>query len=180
MKRCFFKLLFLCTMLATASTAWALPTYTVDSGVTTVGSQDTLLASTDMGTSGDRTEIGWVESVLQVPTITFDSKYGSQPASWEPTDGGGLWALNLMGNPDYFLIKTGNNRINGLDTYLFKNNDDFSWAVIDLNDIYCVVGVSKISHLDEFGSSVPEPGTMVLLGSGLLGLAIWGKRRKRE
>jgi len=43
------------------------------------------------------------------------------------------------------------------------------------------MNVGKFSHVVEIDSNpVPEPGTIILLGAGLLGLAIFGKRRMNK
>jgi hypothetical protein len=47
---------------------------------------------------------------------------------------------------------------------------------IDINQ----VGQYATTSLDATLSSVPEPGTMMLLGIGMLGLAVYGKRRMNK
>ncbi|SPD76122.1 exported hypothetical protein [uncultured Desulfobacterium sp.] len=59
------------------------------------------------------------------------------------------------------------------------------WAIIDNDDDNLVdfaglgLGVDSLSHITYFGPSpVPEPATMMLLGTGLVGLGWFGRRRK--
>lgn len=164
-------------LLMTAS-SWAVPiSYNV--GGTDVGVQDSLIDHTRLDNSGDQTELDWVQKVLGYTDVTLDTKYDTVGGDWQKTNGTGIWALSLQFDPEYFLIKTGGG--GGSDThYLFNNLDSLSWAVIALSDVNItqIKGVSRISHVDEFkGAPVPEPGTVVLLGCGMLGLGLYARRR---
>ncbi|MBU5638139.1 PEP-CTERM sorting domain-containing protein [Geomonas sp. Red69] len=53
--------------------------------------------------------------------------------------------------------------------------------MISLSDVNIrgVVGISKISYVDEIATTpVTEPGTALLLATGFMGLAWYGKRRR--
>ena len=95
----------------------------------------------------------------------------------------GTYALNMLGSPAYFFIKTGAKQ-DGFDHFLFENLESLSWAVIDLPGLD-IKNIGKLSHVGEVGGGgappqeqVPEPGTILLLGGGLLGLAFYGRGRK--
>lgn len=179
--------------LAFASTGWSL---TITSGLylgTDVGAQDTLIGQDHLDNSGEATELAWAQSLV-IGTVTLDKKYDSLESKWMLTDAANVYALNLVGSPAYFLIKTGKAGNTGsqsktdkpkdksIDYFLFKNEGLLDWAVIDfgVNGV-AIYEAKEISHVDEFGTvttPVPEPGTFVLLGAGLFGLAIYGKRRR--
>jgi len=176
MKSTLLTLMVLCGLLAFAGSALS---YTV--GTTDVGGLDTYLYKTSLSNSGDVTELDWVKSVLQDDTLTLDEKYTKM--TWQNTNVDGTIALDLKGEPAYFMLKLGNSKGIDYDHILFKNNDELSWAVVQLSTSdYTIVEVGKISHIDEIGTppqETPEPGTIMLLGGGLLGLGFFGWRRSR-
>ena len=59
------------------------------------------------------------------------------------------------------------------------------WAIwddgdhmVDFGDISGLPDLESLSHITYFGTaSVPEPATMLLLGSGLIGLGIFGRKK---
>ena len=182
MKRQLITAAVLCCFMALAPSAWAL-------SISDVGSIDSLLASGTMaqvGSSGDADVIAWVESILG-GTWEISANNGSVAGDWESIEGmAGVFAFLLEGNPEYFLVKTGNVADPDIRFFLFRNLADLAYAVLDLGllDFNDILNVAGISHVTEFGYDggggpppVPEPGTMMLLGSGLIGLAGWGRKR---
>ena len=79
----------------------------------------------------------------------------------------------------YLLVKDGNHTPMW---YLFDlSNSPFDWngtETLELSGFWAGVGGS-ISHVSIYGASVPDGGaTVAMLGLGLLGLAVWNRRRK--
>lgn len=163
--------------LSFAGLTWSL---TINSGAIDVGIKDTLLFSSLLSNSGNQTEINWVNSVLGT-SFTEQDKYDTIANDWTKVDNTqDIWALDLKDSPLYFLIKIGTGDKVSNTHYLYWNNDKFDWAVVALSDfqIQKVMNIGRFSHVGEFGSQqVPEPSTLLLLGGGLLGLALYGRKR---
>lgn len=153
-------------MLAMSSVTWAVPIY---------GDEDLLKGSAVLANSNSSTEASFVNGILGTSFTATDLEQLSN--SWTLVDQS-HGAFALVGDPLWFLVKAGNTH------YLYENKAEFGWAYVDYadagmpsnnNGVYTGIG---ISHYSELGSTpVPEPGTMMLLGLGMLGMAIYGKRR---
>jgi hypothetical protein len=179
------KYLGLVALLASAP-AWSIP-------IATVGQVDQLIAQTDLGSgSGLADEKAWVADVLDLTLaeLEYEEKSQVNGSSWQQVTGAGLgvWAFDLVGPTDWFLIKTGN--IGGGQPnrhFLFTNLSSFDWAVIRLADlgITQVTNIAKVSHIGEFTgpgggeTPVPEPSTLTMLGLGLIGLGFVRRRKKK-
>lgn len=166
--------------LITTAPALAIP-------ISTVGSLDTKIANTgntEPANSGDATEEAWVESLLG-----FDVSYVTRTNSNNAVAVDGLsntYAQQLVGTPDYFLIKIGTGGISALSHVLFENKDKLTYAAFTLSDLGLSGSgnqkIDRLSHISEFNSSnisVPEPATLALLISGLA-LISWSARRRQD
>jgi hypothetical protein len=172
------RLLVLGTTLALSSTAWSIP-------LSTVGGADTILAQTTLPNSGAETEIAWIEGVLGVSLDAFNYTQTSVTAGdWMAVDNNpSLFAFELAGPAEWFLIKIGSNSGSPSTHFLFDNETDLYYATVDLIAMGFstrnISNIGKISHIGTVPTAnVPEPQSLVLLGMGLgmLGLAISRRR----
>ncbi len=161
--------------------------YTV-SVSTDVGGLDSYSAKTNLSNNGENAERSWVAGVLGDSSVTFVDKLEDiSDASWKVAfENTNVYALSLGSFPlyyDYFLVKLGNNNT-GFTDYLFQNNAELSWAVLDLTTGLAIGNdIDNISHISLFNvdsTPVPEPSTLLMLGAGLLGLGMYGRRRVQK
>lgn len=177
MKKSLLRSMLLFGLLALAAPVWAL---SID-GDFEVGPADGKIEETTQ-LNGDAADLAWVKSILGDDVSCVIKHENLAASDWKQTNQAGIWAFYLSDSPDYFLVKTGNNQANNLRTFLFANNNFKDWAVLDLGDIYVasITNIAKISYLSEFNATpTPEPGTILLLGSGILGLRLFGGKRRK-
>lgn len=149
--------------------------YTIAGG-TDVGGLDTFMAETTGMSSGEATETAWASGIVGTQ-LTFAGK--TDPASFQVTvEDAGVIAFQLFTAPTYFLVKDARKHV------LFKNEQSMDWGVFNLLAYF---GANKLeelelSHLTEFNGgtvTVPEPGTLGLLGLGILGLLTVRRKLQR-
>ncbi len=176
MKKLFLTILAMMTMTMVTGSAMAL-------SFSDVGAIDKLIAEAKLDNSGDAVEIAWVDSVLGGSHV-FTGKYDVDGDDWEKISSG-VYAHVLRSEPVYFLVKTGAGRDTTNDDnthFLFENLGALNWGVINLGQMGMdVMNIAGLSHIGEFdGTPVPEPATILLFGSGLVGLAGFGRKKFKK
>lgn len=86
-------------------------------------------------------------------------------------------------SPEKFMIKTGANVTyegGTYDAFRYLNEDFLRYAVIDLSEFGRSAGnveIAMVSHVSAGPAQVPEPSTLLLLGTGIAGLALYRRRK---
>ena len=166
---------------------------------------DLLIGQANLTNSSDQDELAAIRNLTGNQTLSLDNKVdinNNNLPALNPGPEGGYFIDVGTRTPGYFLLKfgTGNSGLN--DTYFFQNIDELSKLVFTNEQVNfltgggnCNVGngngacnIGRLSHYDTFGGSeggggstgnVPEPGTVALLGLGILGLTATRRRKAK-
>jgi hypothetical protein len=181
-----FKLFLVWAFLMFSGSAMAL---TIDSGNIDVGEIDEIEASTYIFEPDDANEQAWIEDVLGSGYVISGSSEVIE-INWSKTDQvETAYALELESSPEFYYIWLATNPTNPPqnNAFLYRNIKELAWAVVDITEWegYVAPGgeinIGRVSHLRDIASvSVPEPATMLMLGSGMLGLVLISRKRSKR
>ena len=184
MNKSFLLVGIICGLLLFGGNAMAL---TIHDG-TLVGEVDELIAQTNITPSKENQE-AWIQSEIGEEYFVTEEKYSVSSSDWQEVFDRSIlvdftWATELKYAPEYYFIKIGTGGLSGNtdDHFLYRNLAEMNWAVIDFSkwgfDESTNINIGRISHIGEIGGTpVPEPGMVILLGIGLLGLAFYNRKR---
>jgi hypothetical protein len=85
--------------------------------------------------------------------------------------------VSVMTNDGLFLHTYGSKNGDNFLTVTTKNNEVIEWVQVDSASGFQGLKQPRISGLEAVATPTPEPSTMLLLGSGLIGLAGWARRK---
>jgi hypothetical protein len=156
---------------------------------------DSFLGAQNLGNSGLATEEAALEALLSGQNAIFDVKLDQGNAFFHiqvcPTNPNQFYINVAPNSPGYFVLKFGTGGTTATaDTFFFTNIAELTELVFTTSQVQCLIGgpgcpnntnTGRLSHYTLFNGNqqAPEPGTLALLGIGIIGVALVRRRRMR-
>lgn len=145
-------------------------------GVFSTYVEDGIIMTNNLGNGAWDAYLGWGGVHLDDGKVTVAMANGSSFDLTTVMFGYNSAPVNFLFSNGNTLTQAAGGGATTIDFASLGIANDLDWFSIDGNLPWC----TQLASIEMYESApVPEPGTVFLLGAGFLGLAVYGKRRKK-